>query len=599
MPAREDIKSNLSGLPDKPGIYQFFDSSGRIIYIGKARNLKKRVSSYFSGNQSGKTTVMISKAVAIRHFVVDTESDALLLENNLIKKYQPRYNILLKDDKTFPWICIKNEDFPRVFSTRNVIRDGSHYFGPYTSGLMVKTLLALIRQLYKLRTCNYNLTEQNITAGKFKPCLEYHIGNCKAPCVGWQTEQEYNETIVEIRDILKGNLLSVTGQLKEKMNRLAGELRFEEAQIIKEKIDILLKFRSRSSVVSNSVKNIDVFACTQDLDRFYVNYLKVVEGAVVQAFTLEMRTRLDEDKESLLGLAVAEIRQRYLSDSPEVIVPFHPDIQLDKVKYTVPRIGDKQKLLELAERNAIYYKLEQKRKQTEHKQVTRTGRNLEKVKNDLHMPALPVHIECFDNSNIMGTNPVAACVVFRNGLPSKKDYRHFNIKTVTGPDDFSSMEEVIFRRYKRMLDENTSLPQLVVIDGGKGQLSSAMKSLEKLGLRDTITVIGIAKKLEEIFFPGDSVPIYLDKNSYTLKLIQTMRNEAHRFGINFHRDKRSTEMTRSVLDEIKGIGPRTKEVLLKNLGSVEKIREAAFTELEKLAGQKKAALIAEFFRNRS
>lgn len=599
MPSREDIKSNLSGLPDKPGIYQFFDSSGRIIYIGKARNLKKRVSSYFSGNQSGKTTVMISKAVAIRHFVVDTESDALLLENNLIKKYQPRYNILLKDDKTFPWICIKNEDFPRVFSTRNVIRDGSHYFGPYTSGLMVKTLLALIRQLYKLRTCNYNLTEQNITAGKFKPCLEYHIGNCKAPCVGWQTEQEYNETIVEIRDILKGNLLSVTGQLKEKMNRLAGELRFEEAQIIKEKIDILLKFRSRSSVVSNSVKNIDVFACTQDLDRFYVNYLKVVEGAVVQAFTLEMRTRLDEDKESLLGLAVAEIRQRYLSDSPEVIVPFHPDIQLDKVKYTVPRMGDKQKLLELAERNAIYYKLEQKRKQTEHKQVTRTGRNLEKVKNDLHMPALPVHIECFDNSNIMGTNPVAACVVFRNGLPSKKDYRHFNIKTVTGPDDFSSMEEVIFRRYKRMLDENTSLPQLVVIDGGKGQLSSAMKSLEKLGLRDTITVIGIAKKLEEIFFSGDSVPIYLDKNSYTLKLIQTMRNEAHRFGINFHRDKRSTEMTRSVLDEIKGIGPRTKEVLLKNLGSVEKIREAAFTELEKLAGQKKAALIAEFFRNRS
>ena len=599
MPSREDIKSNLSGLPDKPGIYQFFDSSGKIIYIGKARNLKKRVSSYFSGNQSGKTTVMISKAVAIRHFVVDTESDALLLENNLIKKYQPRYNILLKDDKTFPWICIKNEDFPRVFSTRNVIRDGSHYFGPYTSGLMVKTLLALIRQLYKLRTCNYNLTEQNITTGKFKPCLEYHIGNCKAPCVGWQTEQEYNETIVEIRDILKGNLLSVTGQLKEKMNLLAGELRFEEAQIIKEKIDILLKFRSRSSVVSNSVKNIDVFACTQDLDRFYVNYLKVVEGAVVQAFTLEMRTRLDEDKESLLGLAVAEIRQRYLSDSPEVIVPFHPDIQLDKVKYTVPRMGDKQKLLELAERNAIYYKLEQRRKQTEHKQVTRTGRNLEKVKNDLHMPALPVHIECFDNSNIMGTNPVAACVVFRNGLPSKKDYRHFNIKTVTGPDDFSSMEEVIFRRYKRMLDENTSLPQLVVIDGGKGQLSSAMKSLEKLGLRDTITVIGIAKKLEEIFFPGDSVPIYLDKNSYTLKLIQTMRNEAHRFGINFHRDKRSTEMTRSVLDEIKGIGPRTKEVLLKNLGSVEKIREAAFTELEKLAGQKKAALIAEFFRNRS
>jgi excinuclease ABC subunit C len=464
---------------------------------------------------------------------------------------------------------------------------------------MVKTLLTLIRQLYKLRTCNYNLTEQNIAAGKFKACLEYHIGNCKAPCIALQTEQEYNDTIVEIRDILKGNLLSVMGQLKEKMNRFARELKFEEAQMIKEKIDILMKFRSRSAVVSNTIKNIDVFACTQDADRFYVNYLKVVEGAVVQAFTLEMRTRLDEDKESLLGLAVAEIRQRYSSDSPEVIVPFRPDIQLDKVKYTIPRMGDKQKLLELAERNAIYYKLEQKRKQSEHKQVTRTGRNLEKVKNDLHMPALPAHIECFDNSNIMGTNPVAACVVFRNGLPSKKDYRHFNIKTVTGPDDFSSMEEVIFRRYKRMLDEDSSLPQLVVIDGGKGQLSSAMKSIEKLGLRERITVIGIAKKLEEIYFPGDSVPIYLDKNSYTLKLIQNMRNEAHRFGINFHRDKRSAEMTRSVLDEIKGIGAKTKEVLLKNFGSVEKIREASPEELEKHVGRKKAMIVSEFFKNQS
>ena len=595
----EDIKSTLSGLPDNPGVYQFFDSSGKIIYIGKAKNLKKRISSYFSGNQSGKTTVMINKAVAIRHFVVDTESDALLLENNLIKKYQPRYNILLKDDKTFPWICIKNEPFPRVFSTRNVIRDGSQYYGPYTSGLMVKTLLTLIRQLYKLRTCKYNLTEHNITAGKFKPCLEYHIGNCKAPCIALQTEQEYDETIIEIRDILKGNLLSVTGQLKEKMNRLARELRFEEAQMIKEKIDILMKFRSRSAVVSNTIKSIDVFACTQDQDRFYVNYLKVVEGAVVQAFTLEMRTRIDEDKEALLGLAVAEIRQRYSSDSPEVIVPFKPDIQLDKVKYTVPRMGDKQKLLELAERNAIYYKLEQKRKQTDHKQVTRTGRNLEKVKSDLHMPAIPAHIECFDNSNIMGTNPVAACVVFRNGTPSKKDYRHFNIKTVTGPDDFSSMEEVIFRRYKRMLDENTSMPQLVVIDGGKGQLSSAMKSIEKLGLRERITVIGIAKKLEEIYFPGDSVPIYLDKNSYTLKLIQTIRNEAHRFGINFHREKRSSEMTRSVLDEIKGIGPKTKEILLKNFGSVDKIREATSEELEKHIGRKKAMIVYGIFKKQS
>jgi len=596
MTGREDIRNTLSGLPDNPGVYQFVDSSGKIIYIGKAKNLKKRVSSYFSGNQSGKTTVMLNKAVTIRHLVVDTESDALLLENNLIKKYQPRYNILLKDDKTFPWICIKNEPFPRVFSTRNVIRDGSLYFGPYTSGLMVKTLLSLIRQLYKLRTCSYNLTAANIEAGKFKPCLEYHIGNCKAPCIALQTDKEYNETILEIRDILKGNLLFVTGQLKDRMNRFAAELRFEEAQIIKEKIDILVKFRSRSAVVSNTIRNVDVFACTQDLDRFYVNYLKVVEGAVVQAFTLEMRTRLDEDKESLLGLAVTEIRQRYSSDSPEVIVPFKPDVQLDKVKYTVPRLGDKMRLLELAERNAIYYKLEQKRRQTEHKQVSRTSRNLEKVKNDLHMPSVPFHIECFDNSNIMGTNPVAACVVFRNGLPSKKDYRHFNIKTVTGPDDFSSMEEVIFRRYRRMLDEKTPLPQLVVIDGGKGQLSSAIKSLEKLDLRESITVIGIAKKLEEIYFPGDSVPIYLDKNSYTLKLIQQMRNEAHRFGINFHRDKRSARMTVSELDGISGIGPKTKEVLLRNFESVEIIRKATPEELEKHIGRKKAIIVTRFFK---
>lgn len=596
MTGREDIINTLSGLPDNPGVYQFVDSSGKIIYIGKAKNLKKRVSSYFSGNQSGKTTVMLNKAVTIRHIVVDTESDALLLENNLIKKYQPRYNILLKDDKTFPWICIKNEPFPRVFSTRNVIRDGSLYFGPYTSGLMVKTLLSLIRQLYKLRTCSYNLTAANIEAGKFKPCLEYHIGNCKAPCIALQTDKEYNETILEIRDILKGNLLFVTGQLKDRMNRFAAELRFEEAQIIKEKIDILVKFRSRSAVVSNTIRNVDVFACTQDLDRFYVNYLKVVEGAVVQAFTLEMRTRLDEDKESLLGLAVTEIRQRYSSDSPEVIVPFKPDVQLDKVKYTVPRLGDKMRLLELAERNAIYYKLEQKRRQTEHKQVSRTSRNLEKVKNDLHMPSVPFHIECFDNSNIMGTNPVAACVVFRNGLPSKKDYRHFNIKTVTGPDDFSSMEEVIFRRYRRMLDEKTPLPQLVVIDGGKGQLSSAIKSLEKLDLRESITVIGIAKKLEEIYFPGDSVPIYLDKNSYTLKLIQQMRNEAHRFGINFHRDKRSARMTVSELDGISGIGPKTKEVLLRNFESVEIIRKATPEELEKHIGRKKAIIVTRFFK---
>lgn len=590
-------KDVLSSLTENPGVYQFIDSFGKVIYIGKAKNLKKRVTSYFAKNQTGKTTMMLNKAANIRHIVVENESDALLLENNLIKKHQPKYNILLKDDKTFPRICIKNEPFPRVFSTRNVVKDGSQYFGPYTSGLMVKTLLTLIRQLYKLRTCTFNLTEANISEKKFKPCLEYHIGNCKAPCIGNQNISEYDETIRQIKDILKGNILTVTDHLKDKMLQFSKELRFEEANILKEKIDILTRFRSRSAVVSNTIKNVDVFAFTQDNDRCYVNYLKVVEGAVVQAFTLEIRSKVEEDKESLLGSAITEIRERYSSDSPEIIVPFNPDIQLDKIKYTIPRIGEKLKLLELAERNAIYYKLEQKKRLLEHKPLSRAGKNLERVKNDLHMPVLPVHIECFDNSNIMGKDPVAACVVFRNGQPSKKDYRHFNIKTVTGPDDFSSMEEVIYRRYKRMIEENNPVPQLVIIDGGKGQLSSALKSVERLGLREKITMIGIAKKLEEIYFPGDSVPIYLDKNSYSLKLIQQMRNEAHRFGINFHRDKRSAGMTKSELDLIKGIGPKTKEILLKNYDSTETIRKTPARELEKLVGIRKAEILIEFYKN--
>jgi len=599
MTLLEDHKKVTDLLPEKPGVYQFIDSGGRIIYIGKAKNLRKRVSSYFSKNQSGKTTVMLRKAAGIRHIVVDSESDALLLENNLIKKHQPRYNILLKDDKTFPSICIKKEPFPRVFSTRNIIRDGSAYFGPYTSGLMVKTLITLIRQLYKLRTCNYNLIQENISANKFKACLEYHIGNCKAPCIGLQDESDYNESVVQIRDILKGNILAVTGRLREKMAEYSALLRFEEAQMLKEKIELLNSFRSHSAVVSNNIRNVDVFAFTADNERCYVNYLKVVEGAVVQAFTLEMRSKVDEERESLLGFAITEIRQRYSSDSPEIIVPFKPDIQFHNIRYTIPKIGEKLKLLQLAERNAIYYKHEQKKKLLEHTPEARSGRNLEKVRNDLHMPSLPVHIECFDNSNIMGTNPVAACVVFRNGRPSKNDYRHFNIKTVTGPDDFSSMEEVIFRRYRRMLDEGQPLPQLIVIDGGKGQLSSAMKSIDKLNLREKITVIGIAKKLEEIYFPGDSVPIYLDKNSYSLKLIRQLRDEAHRFGINFHRRKRSSEMIKSELDRIKGIGPKTKKVLLGKFDSVDQIRNIPYADLEKLVGRSKASILTEYFKKRS
>ncbi|MDP4224626.1 MAG: excinuclease ABC subunit UvrC [Bacteroidota bacterium] len=589
--------SILASLPDKPGVYEFVDLYGKIIYIGKARNLKKRVSSYFAKNQSGKTTVMLKKASDIRHIVVDNESDALLLENNLIKRYQPTYNILLKDDKTFPWICVKNERFPRVFSTRNVVRDGSLYFGPYTSAMMVKTLLTLVRQLFKLRTCNLNLTAENIAAGKFKPCLEYYIGNCKAPCVGWQTEEDYNESIVQIKEILRGNLITVTEHLKEQMKEFSTRLGFEEAQMMKDKIDILTRYRSRSAVVSNTIRDVDVFAFTQDGTRCYVNYLKVVEGAVAQTFTLDMRSKLDEDRETLLGFAITEVRTRFSSDSSEIIVPFKPDFQLIKVKYTIPKMGEKLKLLELAERNALYYRLEQRKKLLEHRPEARTGKNLEKVKNDLHMPDLPVHIECFDNSNIMGANPVAACVVFRNGKPSKKDYRHFNIKTVTGPDDFSSMEEVIYRRYKRLIEEGKQVPQLVIVDGGKGQLASAMKSIDKLNLRDRITIIGIAKRLEEIYFPGDSVPIYLDKNSYSLKLIQQIRNEAHRFGINFHRDKRSSGMTRSELDNIKGIGPKTKEILLKNFDSLEKIKETPGDTLEKLIGGSKAAIVIRYLKN--
>ena len=595
MSAEAKFKSILSLIPDNPGIYQFIDSAGVVIYVGKAKNLKKRVTSYFSKNQSGKTIALLKKTVDIRHIVVDSESDALLLENNLIKKHQPRYNILLKDDKTFPWICIRNEPFPRVFSTRNPIRDGSVYFGPYTSVLMVKTLINFIRQLYKLRTCTYNLTKSNIEAGKFKVCLEYHLGNCKAPCVGLQSDHEYMESIAQIREILKGNISTVIDHLKMIMTKYSKELKFEEAQSVKEKIEILSGFRSKSTIVSNKIRNVDVFAITQESDNAYVNYLKVIEGAVIQALTIELKIRADEEKESILGFAITEIRQRFSSDSPEIILPFEPDILLDKVKYSVPRAGEKLKLLELAERNAIYYKLEQKKKRMEHSPQVRTGKNLEKLKNDLHMPDLPEHIECFDNSNIMGTNPVAACVVFRNARPSKVDYRHFNIKTVTGPDDFSSMEEIVYRRYRRMLEENQKLPQLIIVDGGKGQLSSAMKSIDKLGLREKITVIGIAKKLEEIYFPGDSVPIYLDKNSISLKIIQNLRNEAHRFGINFHRDKRSAEMIKSDLDQIKGIGPKTKEILLKHFESVEKIKNASIEELENLVGAAKSSILSGYF----
>lgn len=584
-------RDTLSGIPDKPGVYQFIDASGTVLYVGKARSLRKRVASYFAKNQSGKTQVMLSRAADLRHTVVDNESDALLLENSLIKKHQPRYNILLKDDKTYPWICIKNEHFPRVFLTRKLIADGSSYHGPYTSVPAVRTLLELIRQLFQIRSCSLPLNNRSIAEGKFRVCLEYHIGNCKAPCIGLINEEEYNHQIERIKQIIKGDVGSVTGHLEALMKGYASELKFEEAQKIKEKLDLIARYRSKSVVVNSSVRNVDVFGVSLGDSTMFITYMKVVAGAVVQTYSIELKIRLEEEKESVLSTAVTEIRQRVSSDSPEIIVPFMPDIRLDKVKYTVPLRGDRHKLLELANRNAVFFRLERQKKAAEQSKENRTARNLEKMMKDLHMPSLPYHIECFDNSNIQGESAVAACVVFRNGRPSNREYRHFNIKTVAGPDDFASMEEVIHRRYRRMLDENQPLPQLVVIDGGKGQLSSAVKSIDALGLRGRLTVIGIAKKLEEIYFPGDSVPLYLDKNSITLKIIQHLRNEAHRFGINFHRQKRSSKMNSSLLDEIPGIGEKTRDLLLKKFGSVKKAAEASEEELKSLVGSKKAAIL--------
>ena len=591
MPEKDTIRSAVSRLPDKPGVYQFLDASGTILYVGKARSLRKRVASYFAKNQSGKTQVMLSRAADLRHTVVDNESDALLLENSIIKKHQPRYNILLKDDKTYPWICIKNEHFPRVFLTRKLIADGSSYHGPYTSVPAVRTLLELIRQLFQIRSCSLPLNNRSIAEGKFRVCLEYHIGNCKAPCIGLINEEEYNHQIERIKQIIKGDVGSVTGHLEALMRKYASELKFEEAQKIKEKLDLIARYRSKSVVVNTSVRNVDVFGVSLEESSMFITYMKVVTGAIVQTYSIELKIRLEEEKESVLSTAVTEIRQRVSSDSPEIIVPFMPDIPAKGVKYSVPQRGDRYKLLELANRNAVFFRLERQKRAAEQSKENRTARNLEKMMKDLHMPALPHHIECFDNSNIQGESAVAACVVFRNGKPSNREYRHFNIKTVTGPDDFASMEEVIYRRYRRMMDEEKPLPQLVVIDGGKGQLSSAVKSIDALGLRGRLTVIGIAKKLEEIYFPGDSVPLYLDKNSITLKIIQHLRNEAHRFGINFHRGKRSSKMNSSMLDEIPGIGEKTKELLLKKFGSAKKVAEASPQDLESAVGKKKAAII--------
>ncbi len=593
----EYIKSLVSVLPDKPGIYQYFDQSGKIIYVGKAKNLKKRVSSYFNKNQQNRKTDLLVRSIAdIRHMVVETEQDALLLENNLIKKYQPRYNIRLKDDKTYPWIVIKNEPFPRVFQTRNVIKDGSNYYGPYTSILTVRTLLEFFRKLYKLRNCKLNLSEEQISQGKFKVCLEYHIGNCLAPCIRKQSHDDYLNNISQIKEILKGNISGVVNYFKDLMSQYALDLKFEDAALVKEKFDLLEKFQSRSTVVSSTINDVDVFTIDQDENFAYVNYLKIVRGAIIQTYTTEIKKVLNETSAEILEFAVVDIRQKIFSNAKEILVPIKLEINLDGIRIFTPKQGDKKKLLELSERNAKYFRLEKLKHQVVSKTEQNSFRILDTMQNDLQLKVLPKHIECFDNSNLQGTNPVSSCVVFKDARPAKKDYRHFNVKSVEGPNDFASMEEVVYRRYKRLMEENQSLPQLIVIDGGKGQLGAALNSLEKLGLRGKISVIGIAKRLEEIYFPGDSVPLYLNKNSETLKIIQQLRDEAHRFGITFHRNKRSGEFLKSELEGIKGIGEKTRIAVLKQFKSVENLKKQSFVDVASEIGDSKARLIFDYYK---
>lgn len=596
----QEIRDTLKILPQEPGCYQFLDEKGKIIYVGKAKNLKKRVSSYFNKTQENpKTRVLVRNIRQIKYIVVNTEEDTFLLENNLIKELKPRYNVMLKDDKSYPSIVIKNEYFPRVFKTRNIIKDGSKYFGPYTSVAAVDALIDIFRKIYRVRTCGLNLTPENIAAGKFKVCLEYHIKRCDAPCVGFQSLENYNKNIAEITEILKGNISLIEKQIIVEMQHCSDNLRFEEAQRLKEKLVLIRNFREKSEVVSNIHYNLDVYGFAEDENSAYINYLHVVNGGIIQAYTFEYKKRLDETPEELLGLGIVEMLQRFGSESKEMIVPFIPDLILSGVEFIVPQRGDKRKLLELSDKNVKQFKIDKLKKAEMLSPEQRTTRILKTVKNDLRLKETPWHIECFDNSNIQGTNPVAACVVFKKAKPSKKDYRHFNIKTVVGPDDYASMAEIIHRRYSRALNEGTSLPQLIVIDGGKGQLHAAADSLQKIGLYGKIAIIGIAKRLEEIYFPGDPVPLYIDKNSETLKLIQQLRDEAHRFGITHHRNRRSKSQVTSELDQIKGIGKETKKKLLSHFKSIKRIKEADEEDIISVIGKSKGQLIANYFNNRN
>ncbi len=587
----------IKNLPDHPGIYKYFDAESKIIYIGKAKNLKKRVASYFNKvHDNRKTAVLVNKIEHIEFTIVDSEIDALLLENSLIKKHQPRFNILLKDDKTYPSIKITNERFPKFYSMRNRVKDGSEYFGPYANSSMMHTILDLIRTTIPTRNCNLNLSASNIKAQKFKVCLEYHIGNCKGPCVGLQSEEDYLNSIAQIREILKGNIAKVIAFLKQSMNQASVDMHFEKAALMKHKLESLENYQSKSTIVSNSLTNIDVFSLAEDEKYAFVNFLKVVNGMIIQTKTLEYKKMLDESAEEVLEMAIAEVRDTYQSDATEIIVPFEMQLIDARISFIVPKAGEKKKLLDLSFKNALYYKKDRLDQYEKVNPELRVDRLLGVMRDDLRLSELPKHIECFDNSNFQGAFPVSAMVCFKDGKPSKKDYRHYNVQTVEGPDDFATMYEVITRRYKRLRDEHEPFPQLIVVDGGKGQLSSAMQALKDLGLYGQIAMVGIAKRLEEIYYPDDPLPLHIDKKSETLRILQQMRDEVHRFGITHHRSRRDKGTLKNELEAIKGIGPETAEQLLRELKSVKKIKEAPLELLENIVGKAKAKLVADYFK---
>jgi excinuclease ABC subunit C len=594
----DELKKTISSLPEEPGIYQYFDKSEQIIYVGKAKNIKKRVSSYFNKNQeNNKTRLLVKSIVRVKYIVVSNELDALLLENNLIKTYQPKYNIQLKDDKTFPWIVVTNEPFPRVFSTRQKELVNGRFYGPYPNVKAMNALLGLIREMYPLRTCSLDLSAKKLVERKYKTCLEFHIGKCLGPCIEKQTEEEYETMIDEIELLLKGKTYTLIQALKKKMIQLAESYQFEDAHQLKLTIEQIEKYRSKSTIVSSKLNDIDVFCYLENENQFIINYLVIQEGAIIHGYSAEVQKKLNEDETKLINYVLPQLREKFQSKSKEVIVEKQLELPITDFYLFVPQKGEKKDLIELSKRNIFYFKKEREKRALIQNPQTSAVRILERIRSDFKLTELPIHMECFDNSNFQGTNAVSACVVFKNGKPSKKDYRHFNIKTVEGPDDFASMREVVYRRYKRLLDENQSLPQLVIIDGGKGQLSAAMESIEKLGLRGKIALVGIAKKLEEIFFPGDQYPIYLDKRSESLKTIQFMRNEAHRFGITHHRDKRSKTAINSELDEVPGIGEKTKHILLNHFKSISNIKKARLEEITKKIGQSKAIILFNYFQN--